>query len=99
MKHSNLQDEYNEFRRNHYSIPSKNAVYIALMVYYAVLVCYALFVLLVAQPILSPAPESNEERNEAIFKRQKQEGMIPSITDPEVGPLRADPVYPESTSR
>ena len=73
----NIKDEFEQFKRDHYSIPMKNAVYIGLGLYYVGLIAFSLVVTSIVNPFVSPPLETNEERNEAMYRRMSEKDTIP----------------------
>lgn len=73
----NIQDEYDQFKRDHYSVSIKNAVYIGLGLYYIGLIVFAAIMFLFVVPVFSPPIETNEERNEAMYRRMNEKDTIP----------------------
>lgn len=73
----NIQDEFEQFKRDHYSIPIKNAVYIGLGLYYMIIIVFSMILLTTIKPLVTPPIETNEERNEAMYRRMNEQDVIP----------------------
>ena len=70
----NIKDEFEQFKRNHYSVPMKNAVYIGLGLYYVVIIVFTLAATSIVKPFVSPPLESvrppRDRRTDAAVRCQ-----------------------------
>jgi hypothetical protein len=81
----NIKDKYDQFRRDHYSMPVKNAVVIAFGVYYFALISLVLFMEIVVRPFLTLPLETNDERNQRMYEyqqQQKEQNVYPETERP-----------------
>lgn len=76
MKHENIEDKYYKHVRENYCIPIKYAVYVGIGGYFVGLILFAVFMLFVLKPMISPPRETNEERNEAMFQKQREQSEV-----------------------